>query len=213
MTDARRARPGQISRAVGRNYLQEKQRLRTRQILIESALSVFVENGFLDATVGDILAKSGVSRAAFYAQFDGRLAIVQAIADEFEPIWQPVFEELAGLIDPSERDLLEWARRFLLFHRDHQIVCGLMSRIASIDDDLALREIRQQDFLINLLSERHPAFRAAISDPYMKARAHMLLGYANKLIFDVVHGRLAIDDEIAIRILADEIGRFLNTKG
>jgi len=211
MTDARRARP-QASRAAGRNFLQEKQRLRTRQILIESALSVFVENGFLDATVGDILAKSGVSRAAFYAQFDGRLAIVHAIADEFEPFWQPVFENLAGMTDPGEAALLEWARKFLTFHREHQIICGLMSRIASIDDELALREIRQQDFLITLLSARHPAFRAAMSDPYMKGRAHMLLGYINKLIFDVVHGRLAIDDDIAIRLLADELGRFLNTK-
>ena len=77
-----------------RNARQEQQRRQTREALLRAAAAVFAERGYLDTSVEHVLARAGVSRAAFYAHFDSKLALVCEIARDFVPQWRPVFDQL-----------------------------------------------------------------------------------------------------------------------
>lgn len=56
--------------------LREAQKQLTRERLLESAQEVFATKGYVNATVDDIAAKAGASRATFYLHFDSKLAIL-----------------------------------------------------------------------------------------------------------------------------------------
>ena len=68
MTDAvRLGRP--------RRFDQDTERL----LLLDAGLRVMRRNGFVDATVGDVLAEAGISSRAFYRHFDGKDSLMLAL--------------------------------------------------------------------------------------------------------------------------------------
>jgi len=50
-----------------------------RQLLLDAGLRVMRRNGYVDATVGDVLAEAGVGSRAFYRHFDGKDALLMAL--------------------------------------------------------------------------------------------------------------------------------------
>ena len=193
-----------------RNPLQEEQRLHTRQAIMTAALAAFGEHGFAACSVEQILMRAGVSRAAFYAHFDSKLSLVCAIAEDFEPQWRPTFDHLSALEAPTLDDLAAWARIHLAFHREHQLVCGLLSQLVVLEDRLYWQVARQRDALIAMLGRAHPAFARATQSPKAHLRAAMLLWSIDQTCFHVVRGRLPDPDDGAAGIIAAQLHAFLN---
>ena len=52
--------------------LREQHRVFTRERLIQGALEVFAHKGYVAATIDDIVAAAGASRATFYLHFHSK---------------------------------------------------------------------------------------------------------------------------------------------
>ncbi|MCR8492665.1 TetR/AcrR family transcriptional regulator [Brucella anthropi] len=194
----------------GRNSLQEAQSRRTHSRLIESAIKEFAERGYSDTNIEHVLKRAGVSRASFYAHFDGKLSLVCAICENLMPAWRPLFENLLTLTDTSIPSLERWAERYIQYHREYQVVSGLLYRIWNVE--ARLQELMEQhtEGTIDALGERYPAFAAARVDGDQRLRAKLLLWQIDEISFWVVQGRVADPAGSAARIIAEHIHTFLN---
>ena len=192
-----------------RNARQEHQRRETRRALLSAACKVFGERGYLDTTVEQVLARAGVSRAAFYAHFDGKLSLVCEIAVDFVPVWRPVFDSLIALKRPTIAQLELWAARYLAFHAANQPICDLLTQVASLEDRLYRLISQQRDALIQDLGGRFPAFRRAHEDARALLRARLLLSHLDVTCFMIVRGRISDPGGEGPRYIAEHVRRFL----
>lgn len=192
-----------------RNSRQEEQRRQTKQALLTAAIDVFSERGYLDTSVEHVLASAGVSRAAFYAQFDSKLALICVLAGDFEPKWRPMFEQLMVLSDPTVADLERWAILFIEFHEANKVICGLLTQVAGLEDRLYWLLAGQRDALIDNLGRHFDAFRRAAEDPAIRLRARLLLYQIDETCFLIVRGRVPDPGRNGPRLIAEQIHAFL----
>ncbi|HVA43858.1 MAG TPA: helix-turn-helix domain-containing protein [Acidimicrobiales bacterium] len=79
--------------------LREEQKRLTRRRLLDSAHEVFSAKGYVAATVDDIVAGAGASRATFYLHFSSKLEILfevsAAVTDETAEYYATLDEALA----------------------------------------------------------------------------------------------------------------------
>lgn len=99
--------------------LREAQRRFTRQHILDAALGVFVDKGYIGSTVEDIIERAGTSRRTFYAHFrsktDVLLEIGAALAPEIqatytvldEALLTGTWEAMRAWIDTT----MEWCER------------------------------------------------------------------------------------------------------
>ena len=193
------------------NTRQQRQRQRTRRALLSAAAEVLGERGYLDTTVEHVLTRAGVSRAAIYAHFDGKLSLVCAIADDFQPKWRTVFDRLKAVDEPSIGDLEKWARRHMAFHRANQAICGLLTQVSSLEDRLYWQIAEQRNALIDDLGQHFSAFRLAGQHSAMRLRAQMLLTQMDETCFLTVRGRIPDPEGHAPRLIAEQLHAFLNS--
>ena len=193
----------------GRNGRQERQRLETRQALVTAASEVFGDRGYLEASIEHVLAQAGVSRAAFYSHFDSKLSLVCAVAEDFTPVWRPVFEALRDLRDPTVEALQDWAMRHLAFHRRHRAICGVLTQVALLEDRLYWVLSEQRDALIADLGRTHRAFARAATDPAAALQARLLLWQIDETCFLLVRGRLPDPEGHGPRQMAERLHGFL----
>ncbi|MFC4594863.1 TetR/AcrR family transcriptional regulator [Sphingobium tyrosinilyticum] len=196
-----------------RNQLQEEQRSRTRHIIAQAALKVFSERGYVASSIEQILVKAGVSRAAFYSHFDGKLAVVIAIADDFEPAWKPVFRHLAELCNPQLPELMAWTAGYLNFHRSNVETCTLLTQVAALEEQLYRKISLQRDALIDMLAELQPAFAAAKQDSDVMLEAQILLLGIDQTCFHLVRQHLRNPGDTATRIMASQMRHFFQRNG
>lgn len=76
-----------------------------RRAFLEAATAVFLEKGYANATVDDIIARSGGSRQTLYSLFGGKQGLFEALtADRVSKIFAPLCAE--GLLDRSLDEVL-----------------------------------------------------------------------------------------------------------
>ena len=100
----------------------EDRRLRTRNQVLDAALRLFDEHGYLGVRVEDIATEAGVSRATFYKHFTER---EQVLAELFERLLgaeealapeppadasQTTEQQIVGLVEAAVRRMLEQER-------------------------------------------------------------------------------------------------------
>src|SRR5919197_4560137 len=94
-------------RSRGRRSLPER-----RQALLDAAREVFLEKGFASATIDEVVARAGGSKATVYALFENKEGLFAALVAECA-------EELADLLQkstfdgPLEDSLRTFGRRYL----------------------------------------------------------------------------------------------------
>lgn len=85
-----------------------------RQAFVEAATAVFLEKGYANATLDDVIARSGGSRQTLYALFGGKQGLFEALmAERCQQIFDGWCED-EGLLDkPPEEVLLDLSIRYL----------------------------------------------------------------------------------------------------
>ncbi|MFI5613169.1 TetR/AcrR family transcriptional regulator [Amycolatopsis sp. NPDC051903] len=138
--------------------LRERKKLRTRRALADTALRLFLENGFDTTTVDHLVDAVEVSKRTFYANFESKEDA--ALAAEIE-LWDAYLAEvqardihgplLAALHDALTAALQrlgdEWTRRFLPTR-------GLAARTPSLRNHSMLLSMSTQERLVQLLETK-----------------------------------------------------------
>jgi TetR/AcrR family transcriptional repressor of mexJK operon len=85
-----------------------------RQAFLEAATAAFLEKGYANTTLDDIIARSGGSRQTLYALFGGKQGLFEALMTERSGRIFGAWEEESDLLDrPPEQVLTEVGIRFL----------------------------------------------------------------------------------------------------
>lgn len=197
---------------VRRNSLQQQQHDDTRQRITRGALKAFFERGYVNSTIEHVLKEASVSRAAFYKNFDGKLSIIFAIAQEYHPHWRPIFHYLAELSEPDLATLKQWASLFLKHQQDNVELCTLLTQVTILEPQLYKKMADHRQDVIEMLAVNHPAFAAALNDEEWHIEAHILLFSLTHICFQAAQYPSLHSDDIVIRILASQMLEFM-TRG
>jgi AcrR family transcriptional regulator len=74
--------------------LRVAQRRFTRQHILDAALEVFIDKGYVASTVEDIIERAGTSRRTFYAHFRSKTHVLLEIGADLVPGIQATYVEL-----------------------------------------------------------------------------------------------------------------------
>jgi AcrR family transcriptional regulator len=88
--------------------LRAAQKAMTRDLLLEAALGLFVEQGYANTTVDEIATKAGTTRVTFYAHFPSRSELMRALIDE--RLNQELARTRSNSHGSTARDLVEVVR-------------------------------------------------------------------------------------------------------
>lgn len=138
--------------------LRERKKLRTRKTLAETALRLFLDNGFDAVTVDELVAQAEVSKRTFYANYTSKEDV--ALAAELE-LWNAYAEEvrtrdIRGPVLTALREALataltslgeDWARRFLPTR-------GLAARTPALRNHSVLLSMQTQETLVEILEDK-----------------------------------------------------------
>src|SRR2546421_6735705 len=84
---------------------RQRQALATRQLIIDSACELFLEQGYLTTTIEAISAKAGVAVSTVYAVFRNKRGILQAIRERWhqESGQRDIYRQAMEQQDPKRR--------------------------------------------------------------------------------------------------------------
>lgn len=194
------------------NARQRTQREGTRARLLEGAVRVIAAKGYANTTVDDVLQEAGVSRASFYSHFPSKIALVEAMADDFVPIWRPMYEELAAMADPSQACLEDWCRRNVALYRQNEATCLVLTQAAAAEPDMYWKIAGYQESLIDLLASRNSALLHLANDTAARHRAAFALSQLDQACYFLTVRASLRDPEEGIASMASQLHYFLETE-
>ncbi len=116
-----------------------------RAAILESALEVFSEHGFNEASLDDVAARGGISKALIYEHFASKRELQIALLDTFvHELIQRVVGAIAGA-DSNEARLRAGIEAFLEFAEERPAALRLLTRnVADPDAGEALDRLREE---------------------------------------------------------------------
>lgn len=93
--------------------IRQQHKLMTRERVLDAAMRVFLERGYADATIDDIVASAALGRATFYLHFKSKLEVMRAIIQVKEQQNEALIQELRADKNPTRESLEAWLRRFV----------------------------------------------------------------------------------------------------
>lgn len=122
MSTARAYRPGRRGQVSG-----------TRERIAAAVRELLEEGSFHEATVEEVAARAGVSRATLYQHYGSRLGLVDAICETFAR--SPELRAAKGAVDLPEpaRALDETVRNSVRFWARHESVLVPLYGVAAVD--------------------------------------------------------------------------------
>jgi len=99
-----------------------------RAAILESALEVFSERGFTEASLDDVAARGGISKALIYEHFDSKRELQLVLLDTYmHDLIEAVVSAVAAHATDEER-LRAGIDAFLVFASEHPAVLRLLTR-------------------------------------------------------------------------------------
>lgn len=192
--------------------IRERNKLRTRQVLLQAALEVFAEAGFGSATVESIAARAGASKVTVYSYFP------QGREELYRELYEQINRELIELSDEIYREPGHFADRIAELTAALLDIAQrpLVGRFYSIDDpslDAALNPVRghaSRAWVDHITADLKAAKRAGRlrSKANPQALAVMIVGTMRAALTEVARG-WAKADQLAAAV--DSLVRGLET--
>src|ERR1700746_1969753 len=106
----------------------------TRAFLLQVAAEVFAERGYTEATMAELIARSGLTKGAFYFHFSSKEQLALAVIDEKQRQW---FASVQAAIDAETRAVDQFRAVALALVRMHRDDASAVS-VSRLTRDLAL---------------------------------------------------------------------------
>jgi AcrR family transcriptional regulator len=175
----------------------------TRGSLLDAAAQVIVQRGYREASVNEVIARSGLSKGTFYWHFKSKDDLFFALLEE--RIDRPVLElvELLATM-PPEQDMAPEANRriFELLDREHDTVLleHEYRSLAIRDPELRKRYVKRQQALREALARGLQARSKALGAPPFSTPvteiASAFLALAHGLALERLIDREAVPEHI-----------------
>jgi AcrR family transcriptional regulator len=188
------------------------QRAETRRRLQDGARALFATKPYHDATIDEIAAHAGISRATFYLHYDGKQALLRDLLADDMVAQRKLFERLVGgSDDPGPEAIVEWVRAYVSAFSRRRAALSLFYTVLGNDPDFLQAITAERDALFDDIGRHSAAFRFA---PDAAGRARRVA--AHLLIFQIeqfcTHAAFGVWDaaahETGIAMLGRAVARF-----
>ncbi|QEH78694.1 TetR/AcrR family transcriptional regulator [Sphingomonas sp. C8-2] len=189
---------------------QSRGDVRTRLVL--AAARLFVERGFLQTSVEDLLGAARISRASFYTYFENKIALLAALVDEHIERRTRHFHDLAQLGRPDVEQVASWFKKVGETSREQAGIVRLMRLAVALDPGLMQRFVRARDKYAEILGENFPRLDLSIGDDEereaRRATAHLLIIQVEQFASSSADGSWYLDVDITSRTFARLLMRY-----
>ncbi len=162
-----------------------------RREILDAALPIFVEKGYLGTTIADIRKASGATTGSIYHFFSGKPGIAAALWTDANAMWKAGAEARRQSRTPKEmvkttvRGLLEWAienRNLFLFFEELRIRAHSDPELRPILDEIGQTHDAAATMYLDWVAQGHvrdiswPVVSALIVGPaydYLRKCGHM----------------------------------------
>ncbi|MBU3826830.1 MAG: TetR family transcriptional regulator [Candidatus Anaerobiospirillum merdipullorum] len=139
--------------------------MRTKQIILDAAFSLFSEKGYDKTSLSDVARRAGVTRGAIYWHFEDKGELLCALCKELADKYNLV-NNLERAANPEEEDPLGQLKRWVLLHTSAEAAIFFSSEFAKIlrsifyTNNESLDSLRER--VMELIYERNQLLSAAI---------------------------------------------------
>jgi AcrR family transcriptional regulator len=163
--------------------LREQQKLYTRQRLTEAALEVFDRQGYVAATIEDIVATAGASRATFYLHFKGKNEVVRAFLEEmttesFE-IYRSLDVHASGF---TWQDMRAWVTQTVTFWDRNRALVKAVGEAVAVEPDLAEELVGAVERIVDVMTNYLESWSGVDRDA-ARLRATLLILQLDRFCF------------------------------
>lgn len=132
---------------------EEKQNKERREKILENALRLFIEKGYFNTSLRDVIARSGVGAGTFYNYFIDKEDVLRALLEAFaEELVQRIRAYYSIEKDLVER-FIETKRITMEVFADNEALSELYSRVAGASEVIDACLKRFDDKLIEFYSK------------------------------------------------------------
>ncbi len=144
----------------------------TRQLLLDSALALFGDQGFHGTSVQEIVERAQVTKGAFYHHFESKEDVLSLIHDQFLEVQQEAIDRILGEVESPVEQLREVIRESVLsVTRYRQHVAVFFQERRYLTGDRARDVKRKRDRLDHAMDEIVLAgIEQGLFDPRITAR-------------------------------------------
>lgn len=145
--------------------LREEQKRLTRRRLLEAAQSVFSNSGYVNATVDDIVAGAGASRATFYLHFSSKLDVlfeVSAAVTKDTADYYAALDE--GLADGSRAALKAAVADIVSWFEDHSGLMQAWGEAAMVEPEVARKGRQRMEEFFQAMPHLQGSWPASLQD-------------------------------------------------
>jgi AcrR family transcriptional regulator len=193
--------------------LQKKQKLTSRQNLLEAARYLFTEISYAATTVDDIVGRAKISRATFYRHFDNKTAVAITLFDEVTVFINAAHEQFAERQVIGKAEIVTWLNQILDVLIAHRPIVQTMREVDVIEPQFDSVVDNSHDRLIMRLAKHIPAFARASptvsGSSQARVRAHLLLLQFDQFCYAVAV-RATLDRTLAVEVMSEQFCQFID---
>jgi AcrR family transcriptional regulator len=183
--------------------LREQQKLYTRQRLTEAALEVFDRQGYVSATIEDIVATAGASRATFYLHFKGKSEVVR---DFMEQLTAESFEIYRSLDTVAKGytwgEMRTWVGQTVTFWERNRALTKAVAEAVAVEPDLAEEFVCSVDRTVDVMTN-YLASWSGVDREGARLRATLLILQLERFCFFWKVQGVEIKRNLALDALTD----------
>ncbi|WP_072801672.1 TetR/AcrR family transcriptional regulator [Rhodococcoides yunnanense] len=121
--------------------IREQQRAFTRERILEGAIAVFAQKGYLATTIDDIVNAAGAGRATFYLHFPTKRDIVSTLTGRLLPEVQQMYGALDEvLVDGTRTAMRAWMATAIGWMERYRVILGAADAASNIESVSSYRD-------------------------------------------------------------------------
>jgi len=199
-----------------RAAFQERKRQNTRAAILAAAGRIFACTPYVHATIDEIIAAAGISRATFYTHFESKLGLALAIYEELVPEVHALFDQIPRLDTRTPAAAKAWLRTFADLYVRHGYLRWLFAQLEIFERSFRIRLRTDRDGYMQRLADagiKRFARAAGKGEQaaLQRARARLLLDRLVAVCAEISQPDLvsAADGEAYLEVVAEELRAFL----
>lgn len=185
--------------------LREQQRAQTRERLMEAALTLFGDKGYVQTSVEDICAAIGASRATFYLHFKSKRDVLVARYADWRPEWIARYRELDDAVmtpgNEVHKAVREWLAGWLDFWQNNRPLLRSIREAAVVEPEI-LAELGDPYFLADAMQRYLKSLAADQREPARQGIALLEVMTAEAFEFMLMQ-KGQLDHDEALSFLTD----------
>ena len=193
-----------------RETLRDRQKQDTRVRLIDAADRLFHERGYHLATVEDIAAEAGASRATFYLHFAGKAEIAVEIFAAVDPGVGEMARRLDVLDRTSRAEVRVWLNDAIAWWQEHRAHVEAYQQVVAAEPIVAREWVTETQRLIDQMPHYLGCWEG---DARERARLRMmtLMMQLDRVCYFYIVRDSPLDPESLLDVLVEQWWAALNT--